>query len=66
MLTKRQKEVLEFIKEYIEKKGYSPTLKEIDERFKMGSTSAAQQHVAALITKGYFSISKAVNRSLQK
>src|SRR3990167_5508698 len=65
MLTKRQKEVLEFIKEYIEKKGYSPTLKEIDERFKMVSTSAAQQHVAALITKGYLKKSPFQKRSIE-
>lgn len=53
MLTKRQKEVLDFIKEYIEQQGVGPTLEEINVKFKMGSASAAHQHVEALRVKGF-------------
>jgi repressor LexA len=53
MFTKRQKEVLDFITEYIKSHGFGPTLNEINKKFKMGSTSAAHQHVAALQRKGF-------------
>lgn len=53
MLTKRQKQVLDFIRSYIQKKAYGPTLDEISNKFGMGSASAAHQHVRALKTKGY-------------
>ena len=53
MLTKRQKEVLDFIREYINLHGFGPTLDEINNKFKMGSASAAHQHVEALKRKGF-------------
>ncbi|MDD4111318.1 MAG: hypothetical protein PHS54_07285, partial [Clostridia bacterium] len=53
MLTKRQKEVLDFITEYIDKNGFGPTLNEINQKLGMGSASAAYQHVDALERKGY-------------
>jgi repressor LexA len=53
MLTLRQKEILDFIKEYIDKNGVAPTLSEIKGRFGFKSNSAAHQHVAALQRKGY-------------
>ncbi|SRR5258708_5607350 len=53
MLTERQKEILDFIKAYIAKNGISPTLTEINKKFKLGSSSAAHQHVEALQRKGF-------------
>lgn len=53
MLTQRQKEVLDFIREYIAQHGVGPTLDEINIHFHMGSASAAHQHVEALSRKGY-------------
>lgn len=53
MLTPRQKEILDFIKEYIAEKGFSPTLSEIKQKFQFSSNSAAHQHVAALQRKGF-------------
>ncbi len=53
MLTQRQKEVLDFIREYIDQHGVGPTLDEINIHFQMGSASAAHQHVEALIRKGF-------------
>jgi len=52
-LSKRQKEILEFISSYIAKKGISPTISEIQKQFKLGSTATIHQHVTALVTKGY-------------
>lgn len=53
MLTKRQKEVFDFIKIYSEKKGYAPSLKEIQKHFKLASVSTAHFHVSKLQDSGY-------------
>lgn len=53
MLTKRQKEVLDFIKQYSLKKGYAPSLEEIQKKFKFASVSTAHFHVSKLKDSGY-------------
>ncbi len=52
MLTKCQKETLDFIKAYSEKNGYAPSLEEIKKRFKLASVSTAHFHVKRLQEKG--------------
>ena len=52
-ITKRQKEVLDFIKKFINEKGYSPTLEEIKKKLKLSAVSTIHQHINALISKGY-------------
>ena len=51
-LTKRQEEILEFIKTHIEKSGFPPTISEIQEEFSFKSPNAVQEHVKALARKG--------------
>lgn len=52
MLTPKQKQIFEYIKKYIKKNGYSPSLKETGKRF--GSVkSTIHQHIEALRKKGY-------------
>lgn len=51
-LTPRQKKVLDFISSFTRKQGYSPTLKEIAQRFGK-SVPTAQHHVEELEKKGY-------------
>ena len=53
MLTKRQKEVLDFIKNYSKKRGYAPALEEIQKKFKLASVSTAHFHVNKLKDNGY-------------
>ena len=53
MLTKRQKEVLDFVKKSSEKKGYAPSLEEIQKHFKLASVSTAHFHVNGLRDGGY-------------
>ncbi len=53
MLTKRQKEVLDFIKESSKKKGYAPSLEEIQTHFRLASVSTAHFHVTKLKNGGY-------------
>lgn len=52
-LTKRQKQILDFIAKYIKKNGISPTYEEIKKRFKLSALSTVHQHVEALISKNY-------------
>jgi len=52
-ITKRQKEVYDFVKVFIEDKGYSPTLEEIKKRLRLSAVSTIHQHINALINKGY-------------
>lgn len=53
MLTKKQKEALDFIKQYSQKKGYPPSLEEIQKKLKLKSVSTAHFHVAKLQEGGY-------------
>jgi repressor LexA len=53
MITKRQKEVLDFIKFYQEKNEYSPSLEEIKKKLKIASVSTAHYHVRKLQREGY-------------
>jgi len=53
MLTKRQKEILDFIKNYSQKKGYSPSLEEIRKRLKLASVSTVHYHIKKLQENGW-------------
>lgn len=51
-LTKRQKEILDYIEQSIAKNGYAPTLEEIGERFELRSMATVHKHLSNLETKG--------------
>lgn len=53
MITKKQKQVLDFIKEYTKKKGYAPSLEDIKKNLKIASVSTAHFHVKKLEQLGY-------------
>ncbi|NWG12805.1 MAG: transcriptional repressor LexA [Acidobacteria bacterium] len=52
-LTKRQKEILDFIKQFIDRRGYSPSMEEIADHFKIASLNAVFKHLAALESRGF-------------
>ena len=52
-LTKRQKEILEYIKKYSAQKKYPPSIREISANFNLSSPATAHVHVKKLIEKGY-------------
>lgn len=52
-ITKRQKQVLDFVRVFIDDKGYSPTLEEIKKRLRLSAVSTVHQHINTLIDKGY-------------
>lgn len=64
-LTKRQKEILDYVTQYIEMHGYAPSYREIAEYFKMGSVATVAEHVENLVTKGLLSKGDNEARSLQ-
>ncbi len=53
MITKKQAEVLDFIKQYFSKHNYSPSLEEIKRHFKAASVSTAHFHIKNLQKKGF-------------
>lgn len=61
MLTKRQKELLDYLGEYIEQNGYAPTLEEIGRKFGLGSLATVHKHLQNLERKGH--IRRLPNRS---
>jgi len=52
-LTKRQKEILDFIRGFTESKGFSPTHKEICEEFGYSSYGTVHKHLKLLEQKGF-------------
>lgn len=51
-LTKRQREILDFIETVIGEKGYAPTLEEIGAKFGLSSMATVHKHVSNLESKG--------------
>ena len=52
-LTKRQKQVFDFIETFIKKQGISPTTSEIQQEFGLKSPATIHQHINALTKKEY-------------
>jgi len=52
-LTKRQKEILDFLTEFIDREGYSPSMEEIAAHFGIASLNAVFKHLEALEARGY-------------
>ena len=64
-LTKRQKDILEFIKKYSAKKKYPPSIREISNYFNLSSPATAHVHVKKLIEKGYLKRGTTSNHLLE-
>lgn len=64
-LTKRQKQVLDYVTQYIEVNGYAPSYREIAEAFQLGSVATVADHVETLVTKGLLKKNNNSARSLQ-
>lgn len=60
-LTRRQKEILDFVTRYLNKKGYAPTIEEICEHFDLSSLATVHKHLTNLQAKGF--IKRSWNRS---
>src|SRR3989339_874759 len=60
MITKKQKQVLDFIKSYKTAKGYAPSLEEISRKFKLASVSTAHYYIKKLQEAGQ--LNKTINQ----
>jgi len=51
-LTRRQKEILDYLARHIERKGYAPTIEEIGQHFGLSSLATVHKHLTNLQQKG--------------
>jgi len=64
-LTRRQREVFNFIRERIQKRGYGPTVREIGEHFEINSPNGVMCHLKALEKKGLITREPNLSRAIQ-
>ncbi len=63
MFTKRQKQILDYIKKFIKDKGYPPSFEEIRRHFGFVSKSTVHHHVETLKEKGYLNHARTIELS---
>jgi len=64
-LTRRQREVLDVIREFIDEHGYSPSLEEIGGALGLSSVATVHKHVTHLVEKGLVRRGWNQNRSIE-
>jgi repressor LexA len=64
-LTRRQREVLNFIISFARKHGFQPSMREIGEKFGIRSTHGVHRHLQALQKKGYLKRPVGQGRALE-
>ena len=64
-LTKKQLAVLNFLEEFTEENGYSPSYREIMAGLDLSSVSAVAEHIDNLVTKGVLKKMPGAARSLE-
>ena len=64
MITKKQKEVLRVINNFIVNNKYSPSVRDLALALNLSSTSTVQSHLDRLQEKGYITKNKAMPRTL--
>lgn len=63
-LTDRQKQILNFIVETSDERGFPPTIREIGDQMEISSTNGVNDHLKALERKGYLTRGEQQSRSL--
>ena len=64
-LTKRQKEVLDFLVSFVNKHGYSPSFEEIARALRLTSLATVHKHITTLERKGYIRRGYNQSRSIE-
>jgi repressor LexA len=64
-LTGRQREVLEFLIDYLAENGYPPTIREIRSAFRLSSNRGVVDHLTALEKKGFIRRGKGSSRAIE-
>ena len=64
-LTKRQREILSFLSEYVDGNGYAPSFEEIATKFSYSSLATVHEHLSNLERKGYIKRSYNESRAIE-
>src|SRR5690606_40669957 len=64
-LTKRQKEIVDFLRAFLEEHGYAPSYEEIARHLAYGSLATVHEHLENLQRKGYIRKSYNGSRSIE-
>lgn len=65
MLTPKQKQVLDFVQDFIKKNDYAPSYREIADNFGFSSVATVAEHIENLKLKGYLVSDESSYRSLK-
>src|SRR3990167_871343 len=65
VIYKRERDLLEFISQYMQKKGFAPTLAEICDGLGLRSPATVHEHIQNLIDKGVLKKTEGVRRGLE-
>jgi len=63
-LYRRQRQIVEYIAQFIQKHGYSPTLREIADAMGLSSIATVHEHVQKLVEKGVLKKTSLTNRGI--
>ena len=64
-LTSKQNQVLDYLKKFMSKKGYPPTVREIGKALNLASPATVHAHLNTLADKGYIKKSTSKNRAIE-
>ncbi len=64
-LTKRQQEILDYIREEVHRRGFPPSVREIGEAVGLSSSSTVHSHLAAIEAKGFIKRDPSKPRALE-
>lgn len=64
-LSERQRNILRFMQQFMEREGYPPTIRQIGEATKIKSTSVVNYNLNKLVSAGYLERSDRVSRGLR-
>ena len=64
-LTKRQREILDFLSSYVDGQGYAPSFEEIAAKFSYSSLATVHEHLSNLERKGYIRRSYNESRAIE-
>ena len=64
-LTRRQREIYQYLKEHIRGKGYAPSIAEIGKQFKLSSPATVHKHLTHLESKGLIRKHQNLSRAIE-
>ena len=64
-LTKRQREIYEYLKDHIRSRGYAPSIAEIGKQFHLSSPATVHKHISHLAKKGLILKQQNLSRAIE-